>query len=201
MVLAAAFSGLVAAGGVTAYWLLRESREPPPPPVEVVRGTSSVVTSMRELQVLQTTSFHLERVIDLKERQNHLFGMLKSEDAILLVAAADVTAGVDLSGMTEDDIQVDEARRSVRIVLPPPVVLSARLDNDRTYVHTRKTDALAIRQDTLETRARLEAERSLRNAALAAGILDHAHTSAERTLRALMRSLGFDQVDIVFREE
>jgi hypothetical protein len=189
-------------GGALYMWLEHSKQRVAPPEVaSVLRPTPTVVVSMRQLALLQTTSFHLERVIDLRDRQNHIFGMVQAEDALLLVAAGDVTAGVDLSGMRDSDVVIDPQAKSVKVLLPPAQVLAATLDNDATYVHTRRTDALAKRQETLETRARQEAERSLRDAALAGGILPRAREGAERTVGTLLRSLGFEVVEIRFREE
>jgi hypothetical protein len=189
------------AGGALYLWIERGKLRAAAEPVSVLRPTPTVITSMRQLALLQTVSFHLERVIDLRDRQNHLFGMVQAEDALLLVAAGDVTAGVDLSSMRDSDVVVDPQRKSVKVLLPPARVLSSRLDNDATYVHTRRTDALAKRQETLETRARQEAETSLRDAAIAGGILQRASEGAERTVGTLLRSLGFELVEIRFREE
>jgi len=169
--------------------------------VTTLRETSSVVAAVRELSNLETVSFHMERVIDLRERTSQLFGLVQAEDAILLVAAADVVAGIDLSGLAEADVQVDQERRGVRVLLPPPQVLSARLDNARTYVHTRATDALARRSESLETRARQAAERVLRQAAIDAGLLSRARLAGTRAVEGLLRSLGFAQVSVEFRDE
>lgn len=181
-------------------WLTHEPA-PTPEVVSELRPTPSVITSMRELARLETSSFHIERVIDLRDRQTNLFGLVASEDAILLVAAGDVTAGVDLSLLRAEDVTVDEAAHTVRIVLPPPRVFTSSLDNRATYVHTRRTDALAKRQETLETRARQEAERSLHDAALAGGILTRAREGAERTLHSLLTSLGYRTIELSFRAE
>jgi Protein of unknown function (DUF4230) len=189
-------------GGALYLWLERQRQHAPPSaPVAVLRPTPTVVVSMRQLALLQTVSFHLERVIDLRDKQNHFFGMVQSEDALLLVAAGDVTAGVDLSGMRDSDVVVDREGKRVQVLLPPARVLASTLDNDATYVHTRRTDALAKRQETLETRARQEAESSLRDAAVAGGILQRAREGAERTVGTLLRSLGFEVVEIRSREE
>jgi hypothetical protein len=75
-------------------------------------------------------------------------------------------------------------------------VFSARLDNQRTYVHTRTTDVLARRSQTLETRARQEAERTLQQAALESGLLTRADRNAARTVESLVRSLGYTDVDV-----
>jgi hypothetical protein len=167
----------------------------------VIRGTSAVVAAVRDLAQLESASYHMERVIDLRDRQTHLYGLFESEDALLLVAAADVVAGVDLRQLRDGDVQFDPVAHVAHIRLPPPSVLWARLDNQRTYVHTRKTDALALRGETLETRARQEAEQMLRDAALEAGILERARDNAAHTVKTLIQSLGFDRVEVDFRAE
>lgn len=169
--------------------------------VTTVRASPPLIVAIRDLATLEAATYHMERVIDLRDAQSHLFGLFESEDALLLVAAADVVAGVDLTTMRDGDVRFDWEQRTAEILLPPPVVLSARLDNDRTYVHTRATDALARRAETLETRARREAEQTLRDAAIAGGILGRARENAARTVKTLVESLGYDRVEVRFREE
>ena len=164
-----------------------------------VRPQPGVVVAVREMSRLQTTTYHMERVIDLSEEQNRFWGFLKTKDAILLVAAADVTAGVDLSKLREDDVRTDAERRTVRITLPPPEILSTTLDNEHTYVHTRETELLAVRQEDLESRARQEAESSLRDAALDAGILERAKEGAARAIEALLTASGYETIEIRWR--
>jgi Protein of unknown function (DUF4230) len=166
-----------------------------------LRGTNSVLKAIRDLATLESASYHMERVIDLRDRQSHMFGLFESQDAILLVASADVVAGIDLQGMRDGDVTFDELKRTAWITLPQPIVLSARLDSDKTYVHARSTDPLAVPAKTLETRARVEAERTLREAALEAGILGRARDNAALTIKTLLHSLGFDHVEVAFRAE
>lgn len=166
-----------------------------------LRHTAAVITAVRDLAVLETATYHVERVIDLRDTQSQLFGLSESEDALLLVAAADVVAGVDLGLMQDGDVRVDQAQRSAFIQLPEPSVLWARLDNDSTYVHSRKTDMLALRARTLETRARQLAEHALRDAALQSGILSRARQNAARTIQVLVQSLGYEHVQVAFGDE
>jgi hypothetical protein len=143
----------------------------------------------------------LERVIDLKDQQLRMWGLLQVEDAILLVAAGDVTAGIDLSKMRDGDMQVKPQTRSVLLRLPPPEIFAVTLDTERTYVHSRKTSVLAQPVLDMEQRARMHAEKSIRNAALEAGILERARDNAERTLIAFIRSLGYVQVELNWQEQ
>ncbi|MDB4973828.1 MAG: hypothetical protein JWN48_2169 [Myxococcaceae bacterium] len=166
-----------------------------------LRSSTAVVTAIRDLAVLESASYHMERVIDLRDKQSHLFGLFESQDAVLLVAASDIVAGVDLSSMNDGDISFDASKHRVRVLLPPATILSSRLDNDHTYVASRSTDALARRAEALETRARQEAEHTLRDAAIDAGILLRARANATSTLKSLLGSLGFTSIEVGFREE
>jgi hypothetical protein len=181
----------------------RCTADPPSPApvssVTTIRATPSVVTAIRDLSRLESSQYHVERVIDLTETQKRFFDLLEAKDAILLIAAGDVTAGIDLSELAPADVVIDDATDSAVITLPPPRILSQRLDNERTYVHSRKTDVLAERKETLETQARKEAERSIVQAALESGILDRAGKNAARTIESLVRSLGYRRVEVRVR--
>lgn len=178
-----------------------EEQSTPAASTTVIKHGPNVVVAVRDLARLEGASFHMERVIDLKEEQSRLDGLVTAADAILLVAAGDVVAGVDLTQMKEGDIQIDEARESVTIVLPRATVFSARLDNSRTYVHTRSTDLLAKRRESLETRARQEAERTLEADAVEAGLLARAEENVARTIETLVRSLGYRDVRVKFARQ
>lgn len=178
----------------------RAAVQPQAEATERLADTAAVIVAVRGLSRLESVSFHIERIIDLKSRQPRLFGLVDADDEILLVAAGDAVAGIDLAKMRDGDIVAEPIERRVRLRLPPPELLSVRLDNERTYVHTRKTDLLARRVEEIETRARRLAESSIREAALSAGILERAKQSGEHTLTALVRSLGYDHVTVTWSE-
>lgn len=203
---ALALAALAAVLAASAFAAGRCSSVSPPalPPlsssISVVQPTPNVLVAVRDLARLESTTFHMERVIDLTDKQSHLFGLVQAEDAILLVAVADISAGVDLGKLQAGDIVADPSARKVRIHLPAPEVLRATLDPQRTYVHTRRTSTLAQRKESLETRARQEAERTLVDAAQEAGLLDRAGENARRIVEGLVRSLGYEDVDVSVRE-
>lgn len=191
----------LAGGGAAGAWiyaashasLLASSR------TMSARSGPDVVLAVRDLARLEAAEFHMERVIELTSTQRH-FGLLEAEDSILLVAAADVIAGVDLGELREGDIVVDSEARVATITLPAPRVLLTRLDNQRTFVHSRQTDLLARRGEHLESEARREAERTLEASAIEAGILDRARARSSATVETLVRSLGYDDVRVRFRD-
>jgi hypothetical protein len=197
---ASILAGLCAAAAVGFAIGKREPRGPALQPNEQLADGSVVLVAVRSLARLESVAYHMERVVDLKQGEDHLFGLVHAEDSILLIAAGDVTAGIDMAKMRDGDVVVDPVLRSVHLRLPPPEILSVRIDNARTYVHSRKTDLLAKRNEKMEARARQIAEESIRESALQSGILERARNSAEQTLTLLVHSLAYDRVTIDFAD-
>ena len=184
-------------GCVGAAFLAGRTSGPGGPSSRVdVSPTPAVVTAIRDMARLESTSYHVEKVVEASTAQSRLWGLLKAKDALLLVAVGDVVAGVDLAKVRDEDVRVDVAAGTVHLTLPVPEVLSSTLDQRATHVYSRTTDVLASRNEQLEGEARREAEEEMSKAAIEEGILDRARASADRTLRALLRSLGYEQVDL-----
>lgn len=165
----------------------------------VARPSPAILVAVRDLARLETTEVHVEKVVDLSDRQSRLFGLVQAKDALLLVAVGRVTVGIDLSRLGEDDVAMDPETGVARFTLPAPEVFSARLVEDETYVYTRSTSLFARRNEQLETQARREALRAIEKAALEGDVMARARAQAERTLRALATQLGAKRVEIDWR--
>jgi hypothetical protein len=187
---------LVGAGFVAALVVAFVAGRGDAPPSPIAGPPPAVVLAVRDLARLDSTSFHIEKVIEVSDAQSRLWGLVQAKDAVLLVAVGDVVAGVDLGKLKDGDVAVDPATHAITLHLPPADVASATLDSRATHVYSRTTDLLAARNEQLEGEARLRAEDAMRRAAIDAGILDRAQASAERTLRALLRSMGYERVAI-----
>ncbi len=166
----------------------------------ISRPTPDVILAMRDLSRLESATFHMEKVVELTDEQSTLFGLVQAKDQILLVAVGDVVAGVDMAKLGDGDVQVDATSSTVHVVLPAPEVLSTAIDEKQTHVYGRSTDLLATRKEELETLARKEAAGQIERGAREGGILDRARASAERTVRALVLSLGFQKVLVEWRQ-
>jgi hypothetical protein len=161
-----------------------------------MRATPGVITAIHDLARLEATQFHIEKVVEVSEAQSRLWGLVEAKDALLLVAVGDVVAGVDLGKVHEVDVRVDQAAHSAYVRLPAPEIFASTLDERATHVYARATDVLAVRNEQLEGEARRTAEEQMRKAAIDAGILDRARASGDQTLRALLRSLGCERVEL-----
>jgi hypothetical protein len=185
--------------GLVAYAVQHQLGDDPQRAGLAVHPTGTVLMSMRELARLETNELHLEKVVDLTDRQSRFFGLITASDAILLVAAGDVTMGIDLSKLRESDVAVDRATGEARLTLPAPEVLSARLDEAHTYVYQRSTSVLARRNEQLESSARKEALRAITEAAHEDAVMDKARRQAETQLQFLLQRFGIARTTVGWR--
>ncbi len=111
------------------------------------------------------------------------------------MAHGDVTAGIDLSQVTEQDVEVVSGTITLR--LPAPEVLNASLNNQKSYVYDRQTGIFTKADPQLESEVRQQAEQAILQAALEDGILTQAQQNAEQTLRTLLHGLHYDTVTFV----
>lgn len=165
----------------------------PQPTPTIYASAATVVERVQKLSRLETASYHIEKVITAESGQGPL-GFLFG-DKLLLVAYGEVIAGVDLSRIRPQDVQVT-ADGTVYVVMPPPEIFVATLDNSRTYVYDRRTGVAGLNPQ-LETAARQEAEKMILQAALEDGILETADENAREVLRALLWSMKFEHVIFV----
>lgn len=154
---------------------------------------AAVIEQIRSLNRLETASFTIEKIIEAGTDYNRLSEFLFG-DHILLVTHGEVTAGFDLSTLSEKDISVSSARLSVR--LPAPHIISTRLDNDQTKVFDRRSGLLSKGDLNLESEARQQAETAITKAACDGKILDAANERGRQQLETLFRTAGFSEVQI-----
>lgn len=158
--------------------------------VRVEHAGATVVRELRSLSRLETSSLHVEKIVELKDHQKRLHGLVDADDAILFVAAGEVVVGVDLSRLADGDVKSDPKTGIAYVELPAPEVLSTLFDETRSYVHSRSTDVLARRNEGLEGAARREALAAFAAAGRDPRALEAAKAQAERQLRSLARAWG-----------
>ena len=159
------------------------------------RTTTSpvVVEGVRELDRLATVRVTESIVVTRESGSENALDRLFSGEEVLLVAAGDVEAGVDLSEIGENDVRVQDDTVTFR--LPEPEILSASLDEEKTRVYDREYGPLNLRpDDDLVEKARTTAEKRIEATARENGILETAESNAEDSIRAFVRTLGFREV-------
>ncbi len=155
----------------------------------------AVVQKIQRLSRLETVVYSLDTVVEGSHSSPVLPDLLAG-DRLLLVVHGQSIAGVDLSKLRPEDVHIDSAAHSIRVVLPSSQLFTTTLDNQHTRVYARSTGLLVPVDQNLESETRAKAEDQLQKAALEDGILDAARKNARATVAALLSSLGFQQVDV-----
>lgn len=153
---------------------------------------SAVVTEVQELARLETARMRVVHMSTIRQSYKYIPDALAG-DELTLVAEGEVIAGIDLREVTRDDVWLGEDG-VLTIRLPEARILVSRLDNRKTRVVSRDTGALRKGDVDLESRARENAERGVRNEALRKGILDLAEENAEARLADFLMTLGARQI-------
>lgn len=180
------------------FGYLRDDKPAPASEVRIEHPTPTVVKDLRELARLETLSLHVEKVIDVKDHQTRLYGLVDAEDSILFVATGEVVMGIDFAKLGERDARFDEATRTAYIQLPAPEVLSTRFDEPHSYVHARATDLLAKRNEALEATARRDAVVAFEAVAKDPKAVDRAKEQGEKQIRALAKAWGAREVVVTW---
>jgi len=192
----AAFVAIAAMG---FGWLRTDPPPVRPSEITVAHAGPTVVRELRALSKLETASIRVEKVIDMKDHQRHIHGLVEANDTLLFVAAGEVVLGVDLGKVGEADVSFDETTKRATIALPQPEVFSTRFDEEHSYVHSRKTDLLADRNEGLEAAARREATKAFAASGREPRAVEMARSRAEEQLRALAKAWGASDLVVTWQ--
>jgi hypothetical protein len=165
-------------------------------PLTIV-SAPDVVEKIQRLNRLETVVYSLDTVVEGSESVSMIPDALAG-DRILMIVHGQTIAGIDMSQLKPDSVQITDgpAGRSIRLSLPPSQVFTTSLDNQKTRVYSRETGVFVKADPNLESQVRAKAQDQLQQAALTDGILDAASKNAHATVTAMLEGLGFSHVDV-----
>lgn len=169
----------------------------------VDRTRAPVLKAIQDVGEFRGAAGNYEVVVDL-EKDTRLPSELLGERT-LLVAVGSVDAGVDLSQIDEDSIEVSADGRAATITLPAARLYDADLDLERSYVYERDKGVLNEIGDLFsndegwEREAFVAAEKRLNEAARSNDdLVERAEANTRAMIESLVRGLGFERVDVRF---
>jgi hypothetical protein len=164
----------------------------------ILPSPSTILLSMEQEFDVITVSSEFEKVVTAERNQEVLWGALG--ESLVFVANGTVAAGIDMSQMTPEDIQVLDPV-TVQIHLPPAQIFPeySGLNNEKSYVADRDTGLFTRADPQLETQVRRVAEQEILEVAQSSNLLLQANENAEKEIRTLLEGLGF--VNIEFWDE
>lgn len=168
------------------------------------RSSPVVLKAIQDLRQLRTATGHFEVIVDLEKDTRFVPALVRGE-RVLFVAVGTVDAGVDLSNLDGDAVDVDEDRLRAAVELPRPRLLDVKVNPSQSYVYDRDRGLIdrvaSVFQDnpTGERELYVLAEQKLLAAARGgSGLLRRAERNTRATLVALLSALGFEQIAIRF---
>jgi hypothetical protein len=165
-------------------------------PLTIV-SAPDVVEKVQRLNRLETVVYSLDTVVESSESSAVLPDVLAG-DKLLMIVHGQTIAGVDMSKLQPESVEITEGSqgRSIKLTLPPSTVFVTTIDEGKSKVYQRDTGLLVKADPNLETVTRQKAQGDLQAAALSDGILDAASKNARATVTAMLEGLGFAHVDV-----
>ncbi|MEO6922835.1 MAG: DUF4230 domain-containing protein [Bryocella sp.] len=164
-------------------------------PLNVV-SAPMVVDKVQRLARLESVVYSLDTVVE-GDKVSPILPDALAGDKILMIVHGQTIAGVDMSQLKPENVQITENNgRSIKLTLPPSQVFLTTIDNAHTRVFSRETGLFVAADPNLESQTRTKAQDQLQQAALKGGILDAASKNARATVTALLEGLGFEHVDV-----
>ncbi|ARD48728.1 DUF4230 domain-containing protein [Sporosarcina sp. P33] len=165
---------------------------------------TAFVERVQELQQLTTAESYTKVLV--KRTDNELFGhsigvnFPGTKRNLLVVIPGSVKAGIDLSEITKQDMQVDEEEKRIRLTIPPAEFLGgAELYFEQAEVYS--VEGLFRGKADIKEGYELanEAKAIILKEASAQGVLESAEKNAEKTLKEMFSFAGY-QLDIEVKE-
>ena len=154
------------------------------------------VEQVQELATLATAEAHVKVVIE--QEDNKLFGndisvnLPGTKRELLLIVPATVIAGVDLKGITSDDIKVNEDEKELEIVLSRATFIqdpTIQMDDVKTFSDEGLFRGNVKWDEGFDLAA--VAQEEIKDEAVEMGLLASAEKSAEKVLTGFFRNLGY----------
>jgi Protein of unknown function (DUF4230) len=168
----------------------------PVTPTIVVRPPA--IREVQALADLTTVSTLMSTIVDVQQAR---VGDIIYEK-LILIACGRVKAGVDLSKLREEDVTASPDGMTLTVRLPQAELLDAYLIDDSTQpcttrVYDRSNLLLIPQTKELESQAREQALKAIRDMALQVGILSEADRNARIVVERVLMLAGYQKVVVV----
>jgi hypothetical protein len=188
---------LLAGGTLTVNGLLSGFQNAfNPPPVANIISSTTILAGIQPMGQLVSVSAQLAKAdifIGVQQGSFNTCGFSTNH-----VAQGTIEAGIDLTKVTELNIQYDETTDTYTILLPAAELTSCRIDFIRQY--ERSLTACNVDWDEARLLANYQAINEFRDDALESGLLDRAEQEARIALGNFITALTGARVSIVFAQ-
>lgn len=174
-----------------------------PQPIIEVPTSTTVIEKIQTMGKLETVSYTLEKIIRYDQDANSFWHFLGDHTKLFVVQGV-VTAGVDLSEISKNDITIqggpDIKTASITLTLPASQILNASIDENNSRVYDANSGVYGLLGSQVDSNTVVKilaaAKQSLRSDACQGNILQNASDSAKTQLTSLLTAIGFQHVEV-----
>lgn len=155
------------------------------------------VRALAQSSELSTVEYTITKVVKANDEAFYTIGDRK----ILFSCKAIVKAGVNLADFKEKDINIDDSKKAITIMLPAPEVLSFNMPIEEAKIVYEKVGALRL-DFTAEQRNDLlrQGEEDIRADLERLGVLKDAEENTKMFFEAVLQQLGYKNINIIFKK-
>ena len=194
-------AALLVAGVVVGFKLLgspfstTEKDHSPPP----------ILLELKSLSSYHAAQARLEVTLDIEKDVKWVPSFIAGE-RVQFVGIGTVDATVNFDGLDQRRIQVDETGKAVTISLPHATMMDPVLDRKESHVMNRdrgllnRVGGIFVDNPTSEAALYDKATQKLADAASHTDLIRRAEENTQAMLVTMLRSMGFNQVHVVFED-
>jgi len=167
------------------------------------RSQPVLLQSMRDLSRYVAADGTFQVIVDLQDDRKYVPDWLINR-RILFVGSGTVEEYVDFSSLSDKALEVDNAKKTVKLTLPPPQQGDAALDLQKSYVVEEDRGLLtsigdAFKSDTdKQQRVYQLSQQRITEAARSSGLDQRARDNTQHMLESLFTRLGYTSVTVTF---
>jgi len=172
-------------------FVARFSQPQPEPKIDM---QPVLVQQLRNASELTTAVFAMQTVVPAS-RERTLGGYTIGKTTLLYIAYGEVRAGVDLSALRPEDVQINGTDNTISIRLPPPQILDTKIDVTRSKIYDYDRGFLGLGPDVapeLQEFAEQETLAQIVATACTQGVLQSANERAKLTIGQLLSTAGYN---------
>jgi Protein of unknown function (DUF4230) len=198
---AIAIIAAVVVAGVVGFKLLDSpfttvTKDHSPPPV---------LLELRDLSDFHAAQAQFEVTLDLEKDVKYVPSAIAGE-RVQFVGIGTVDAVVDFNAIGTGAVRIGDDEKSVVVTLPSPYAMQPVLDHDQSHVMNRDRGLLnrlgGIFNDNPTSEASLydAAMNKMADSAAQTDLIQRAEEHTTFVLTGMLKSMGFEKIDIVFQE-
>ncbi|HIK38577.1 MAG: DUF4230 domain-containing protein [Geminocystis sp.] len=182
--------------GTVTFWHNLVSTFTPTVVTPAITDSYSLLQQIRSVGHLVTTVFSMETIVPASS-QRVIGKWVIGETKLLYLARGEVKAGIDLSQLQPQHLQVTGDR--ITIQLPPPQILDSKIDVNNSRVYHYDRGFLNLGPDNAPQLQALAQQHTLQKITVAAcqqDILTQANEKAVTIVEQLLKNSGYNRVEV-----